>query len=470
MTSRPLRVLMVSEDRHQLRHLSRFINAFGFESIEAADVPSATAAIESADPDFLILGEELRIRGGLELCHLLDERAGTQHTYKFLLVNLADLGDVSEALAAGVDDFLAKPVVHGELLARLRAGARVLEFQRREQEQAGTDSRTGFMNRTEFLRHVADKQHQPDTSNNSLACIIVDLDYFSRVRHLLSELARDSMLRSISQLLAKQVDAPGIVASLGLDRFGILLPGANMEDATRRAESARGQISAIEHSVGDETLTITASCGISILEGPDDTVDLVELAEHALTQAKRSGRNCIVCHGQLDHEEAIWEKLAAPGRLLEKTRARDVMTHCTVAVHVDDALEPAGLLLAQMELLALPVIDAEGLLVGILRAEAIPRIDGGSETLDRSSAQVGSVMDAEVRTVAENSSLDEIVEYFNTTTCDILYVTHENYPAGFVTRETLASLSQPINSGSFISQRPYDQSSRYLLVGPESSL
>src|SRR5207237_1201364 len=66
------------------------------------------------------------------------------YTYSLLLSERLDVGDATAALEAGFDDFLAAPIVFGELLARLRAGARFIEYERRLAEQSGLDVLTGL--------------------------------------------------------------------------------------------------------------------------------------------------------------------------------------------------------------------------------------------------------------------------------------------------------------------------------------
>ena len=78
----------------------------------------------------------------MEHCRQLFSKNRNGYTYTFLMVRDVKAEGLTEALMAGVDDFLAKPLVYGELLARLRSGARVLEYERRMRQQSAIDQTT----------------------------------------------------------------------------------------------------------------------------------------------------------------------------------------------------------------------------------------------------------------------------------------------------------------------------------------
>ena len=121
---------MYQIDRKLIRHLSQFLNVFGYDATPAADVQQALGAVVGKQPDFVIIDAELSNQGGLELCRAMNVQNGESHVYTLWLVRAAHADKLIEALQAGVDDFLTKPIVHGEILVRLRAGARVLEYER----------------------------------------------------------------------------------------------------------------------------------------------------------------------------------------------------------------------------------------------------------------------------------------------------------------------------------------------------
>ncbi len=116
---RPLTVLLVGEDRSFLRHLSKALHAFGYEVREAADRAQVLAAVDAEHPALVLLDAEPAADSALELCRAIGLRKAAAPSFTLLLVDSPSPELVIEALEAGVDDFLTRPVVYGELLARL---------------------------------------------------------------------------------------------------------------------------------------------------------------------------------------------------------------------------------------------------------------------------------------------------------------------------------------------------------------
>ena len=77
------------------------------------------------------------------------------YVYIFFLTAKSESGELIEGLDVGADDFLCKPVLQSELLARLRSAARVLNLERRLSQLVRTDSLTGLMTRHAFYEVLA---------------------------------------------------------------------------------------------------------------------------------------------------------------------------------------------------------------------------------------------------------------------------------------------------------------------------
>src|SRR5207248_7717788 len=106
---RPFTILLVSPDRLSLRRLSKFLNVFGYDVRQATDEAQALAAAESARPDFSILDGSSGQPTDLQLCRAIRRICPQGYTYTLLLAERPEVGDVTAALEAGFDDFLAAP-------------------------------------------------------------------------------------------------------------------------------------------------------------------------------------------------------------------------------------------------------------------------------------------------------------------------------------------------------------------------
>ena len=107
----------------------------------------------------------------------------------------------SSGLEAGADDFLKKPVDRNELLARIRAGSRVMELEQRLSLLANTDSMTGLANAAHAVaRNSATRMAaRPRGITTPLSCVMIDIDFFKRINDAHGHQAGDEVLRQIGR-------------------------------------------------------------------------------------------------------------------------------------------------------------------------------------------------------------------------------------------------------------------------------
>lgn len=462
MRAKALKVLAVVDDRAILRQLSKFLNLVGYAVVQTTDPRQALLTAEADRPDFLIVDAGLSARGGRELCRDLCGQDWPSHVYTLLLVEDPESREMIEALEAGVDDFLCKPIVFGELLARLRAGARVLEYERRARKQAGVEPLTGLPSRAAFLDRIQAAPAPTNSRGLSLACISLDLDFFRSFGHTHGRPASDQALQAVATTLRGLCQDGETAACFGDDHFCVLLPDASEVEATQWAERAHAAIGQLELKVGEGTSSITASLGVAACRAGECTPEeLVERADEALQSAKRSGRDGVVRHSDLDDESKAWTMLAAPGKLFERTLARDVMTPSTLVITPDEPVSLAAALLRQSQLVAIPVVDENGKLVGLVSESSVP---AGRADIERSSRRVRDVLSLDPPRYDEETTFAALMDFFTRDSRSLIVITNQDRPTGVVTRASLAALSEPLTSDSFAPSRPYTAASDYLLV------
>jgi diguanylate cyclase (GGDEF)-like protein len=191
-----------------------------------------------------------------------------------------------------------------ERTEELRATVDLLETANSQLERLSLlDELTGIANRRYFQRILAEDWERCRTEQQPLSLILIDLDHFKELNDTHGHPAGDACLRAIGRFLAQRIRRSGdlatrtgdMVARYGGEEFAVLLASANEAEADTLAESIRSGIERLPIAFGDQTFSITASCGLaSIVPTADDTPSsLIDRADRALYAAKHDGRNCV---------------------------------------------------------------------------------------------------------------------------------------------------------------------------------
>ena len=134
-------VLVVDDSRAQRRLLTRTLEKWGYEIVEAGSGEEALALCRDRGIEIVISDWMMPGMSGVEFCRAFKDAAG-RPTFFILLTAQTERERLAEGLESGADDFLSKPFNAVELRARLRAGYRVVEAQRALGEKNVALSRT----------------------------------------------------------------------------------------------------------------------------------------------------------------------------------------------------------------------------------------------------------------------------------------------------------------------------------------
>jgi diguanylate cyclase (GGDEF)-like protein len=160
------------------------------------------------------------------------------------------------------------------------------------------DGKTGLLNATTWQREARVHTSLAARTRIPLAVAIADIDHFKVVNDTFGHLAGDLVLASVARALSGCLRAGDLVGRFGGEEFAILLPGTRAPEARRITERLCAQIGQITTPAGDRPgsvpLQVTISIGVAALESSwHDLDDLLAAADHALYEAKNSGRNCV---------------------------------------------------------------------------------------------------------------------------------------------------------------------------------
>jgi diguanylate cyclase (GGDEF)-like protein len=154
------------------------------------------------------------------------------------------------------------------------------------------DSLTGLPNRTLFVDHYSLALAGAKRHHRRLAIMVLDIDHFKDINDSLGHHYGDQLLKEIGSRLSTVLRKADTVSRLGGDEFALLVTeaaGPEDEDAVAQKllTNARKPFLLDDHEV-----RITASIGSSSYPDDSDEIEtLIRLADKAMYQAKRNGRD-----------------------------------------------------------------------------------------------------------------------------------------------------------------------------------
>jgi diguanylate cyclase (GGDEF)-like protein/PAS domain S-box-containing protein len=194
-------------------------------------------------------------------------------TWSRVLTDLTDRRVMAVALLA---DEAAFALEHDALL-------------RRYEELAGTDQLTGLPNRRSWDERLAMLIAAAQRSGDPLVVAVADVDRFKAYNDTHGHLEGDALLREVAQAVKAELRTVDLVARWGGEEFAIALPNCRDADARMVLDRVR------EAMPGGQSISI----GYCPWDPQDASETLMDRADSALYEAKRSGRDRVVSAGEL---------------------------------------------------------------------------------------------------------------------------------------------------------------------------
>ena len=316
----PLRVLIVDDDADSVALVSRHLSGAGYEVRTASSGEEAIKILASEGAPIVVTDWMMPGMSGLDLCSAIRDHEGIGFAYVIILTAQAGEDQLVEAFKEGADDYLTKPFNHRELLARIRAGERIIQLRQdlearqwevhrvnaemsiahsklaEANEQlnrlATTDELTGLLNRREAMSRLAELWSASVRRQSPLACISLDIDHFKKFNDVYGHAIGDTVLRAVAEALRSAVRREEPVCRIGGEEFLILCRGATEAQAAIVAERLRETVEQYVVRVDKLELVVTVSLGVAerrrTMTVPDE---LLRVADDALYAAKNAGRN-----------------------------------------------------------------------------------------------------------------------------------------------------------------------------------
>lgn len=189
------------------------------------------------------------------------------------------------------------------------------------------DVLTGLANRSLFLERTAQYIRIARGARRKLALYMIDLERFKNINDSLGRPAGDALLRQVAEWLTRNVGDANLLARLGADHFGVVLPDVRrVGDVAGLLEKTMQSFLGHAFRLNDSEFRISAKIGVAVY--PSDGLDadtLFKNAESALKKAKESGSRYL-CYAQN-------MTASVAGRLTLENQLRQALEHNEFVLH-----------------------------------------------------------------------------------------------------------------------------------------
>lgn len=295
-----MEILIADDDPIFLEVVSELVGSLGHMVVAVDDGEAAWRHLLTQGADVVVSDWRMPGLSGVELCERLRAHPEIAYPYFILLTALGDRPHVLEALRAGVDDYMAKPLDPSELEGRLIVAERVrslhlkiLRTKATLEEAARRDVLTGLGNRLCLNEDLVRIHGRFVREGHSYNVVLFDIDRFKDYNDTHGHQAGDALLALVGGVIAAEIRDGDFAYRYGGEEFLIVLPSRTIEEAALGADRIRRRV--VERAAASDLMTlITLSGGVAGAlpgESPEKTIGR---ADAALYRAKNAGRDRLI--------------------------------------------------------------------------------------------------------------------------------------------------------------------------------
>jgi two-component system cell cycle response regulator len=308
------KILIVDDEALNCELLEAMLEVNGYQSEIAMSGEEALAKLNDQTA-LVLLDVTMPKMNGFDVVRKIRENASYDDLPVIMVTALSSMQDRLEAVRAGANDFISKPVHETELSVRVESQlkvrqARIMMKNHQEdlerkvaertidlmaaneelQRLSTMDPLTGFANHRKVIEAL-DETLAKLGNGDHCAVLFIDIDFFKSINDTCGHAAGDATLKEFCQVVSSTLGGDGFFGRWGGEEFVGILANKDAEQARQIAEDIRRAVSDYSFSAGNGG-HVTCSIGVAVYPGDGrDRATLAESADRAMYAAKCLGRN-----------------------------------------------------------------------------------------------------------------------------------------------------------------------------------
>lgn len=308
------KLLIVDDDESILMLLQNLLQPWGFQLRLLSDPQAFWQTLEGFEPDLVLLDVKMPNISGFELCQVLRNAPRWHELPVLFMSGYTDAETIQQVFSVGADDYVRKPIVAPELVARVLGW---LERSRTRKLLSDVDSLTGVTNRRKSTQSLNRLLGLAQRQGQTLCFAVLDLDNFKKINDRYGHPVGDQVLKQFGEKLQSTFRDEDVIARWGGEEFIVGLYSVSRQEGVQRLQQflknwqtqqftsqTDAAISSTSEANGTRqtslqskptTFKVAFSAGVAVY--PHDATDLQGLyraADKALYKAKATGRSQVI--------------------------------------------------------------------------------------------------------------------------------------------------------------------------------
>ncbi len=285
-------ILIADDNSLNLKILENMLKRKGYQTVLAENGHQALELLQNQEPDIILLDIMMPGVNGIKVCQSLKEKESTKNIPVLFITALSDTKDKLKAFRAGGVDYITKPFIQEEVLARINVHIELKKAMERLKALSVTDEMTGVFNRRWAYEILAKQIEITNREGSSLVVCYIDIDHLKIINDNYGHAEGDRLINTVVNVLKNVIRTSDYIFRMGGDEFLLIFPKAKLTDSDN-------MIKRIRESLRDKKMKdipIDFSFGFSEFQAKDNLLpdELIKMADSNMYKQKTKKKRDVV--------------------------------------------------------------------------------------------------------------------------------------------------------------------------------